>query len=67
LRTFARVSSSASLAEVAYIPFGISPAPGWPWLNARIALDYIVCEKFDGTKTGASGNNTLFLSLWLAM
>ena len=35
--------------------------------NARIALDYIVYEKFDGTKLGASGNNTLFLSFWWAM
>ncbi len=60
-------NSNGWIAEVAYIPFGVSPSPGWPWLNARIALDYIVYEKFDGTKTGASGNNTLFLSLWLAM
>jgi hypothetical protein len=49
------------------LAFGTSQAPGWPWLNARIALQYTVYEKFDGTKTGASGNNTLFLHLWLAM
>ena len=55
------------MAELAYIPFGVSPAPGWPWFNARIALDYIVYHKFDGTTVGAIGNNTLFLSLWLAM
>jgi hypothetical protein len=60
-------NSNGWIAELAYIPFGTSPAPGWPWFNARIALDYIVYEKFDGTKQGASGNNTLFLSLWLAM
>ena len=60
-------NSNGWIAELAYIPFGTSPAPGWPWFNARIALDYIVYEKFDGTKTGASGNNTLFLSFWLAM
>jgi hypothetical protein len=60
-------NSNGWIAELAYIPFLTSPAPGWPWFNARIALDYIVYEKFDGTKTGASGNNTLFLSLWLAM
>jgi hypothetical protein len=60
-------NSNGWIAELAYIPFGVNPAPGWPWLNARIALDYIVYEKFDGTKTGASGNNTIFLSLWLAM
>jgi hypothetical protein len=60
-------NSNGWIAELAYIPFGVSPAPGWPWFNARIALDYIVYHKFDGTTVGASGNNTLFLSLWLAM
>jgi hypothetical protein len=60
-------NSNGWIAELAYIPFGLNPAPGWPWFNARIALDYIVYEKFDGTKLGASGNNTLFLSFWLAM
>jgi hypothetical protein len=60
-------NSSGWIAEIAYIPFGISQAPGWPWLNARIGLDYIAYTKFDGTSVGASSNNTLFLSLWLAM
>jgi hypothetical protein len=60
-------NSNGWIAELAYIPFLTSPAPGWPWFNTRIALDYIVYEKFDGTKTGASGNNTLFLSFWVAM
>ena len=60
-------NSNGWIGELAYIPFGVSPAPGWPWFNTRIALDYIVYEKFDGTKLGASGNNTLFLSFWLAM
>jgi hypothetical protein len=60
-------NSNGWITELAYIPFGVSPAPGWPWFNARIALDYIVYEKFDGTKTGASANNTVFLSFWLAM
>ena len=60
-------NSNGWIAELAYIPFNVSPAPGWPWFNARIALDYIVYEKFDGTKLGASGYNTLFLSFWWAM
>ncbi len=60
-------NSNGWIAELAYIPFGVNPAPGWAWFNARIALDYIAYEKFDGTKLGASGNNTLFLSFWLAM
>jgi hypothetical protein len=60
-------NSNGWIAELAYIPFLRSAAPAWPWFNTRIALDYIVYEKFDGTKTGASGNNTLFLSFWVAM
>ena len=60
-------NSNGWIAELAYIPFLRSAAPAWPWFNTRIALDYIVYEKFDGTKTGASGNNTLFLSFWWAM
>jgi hypothetical protein len=60
-------NSNGWIGELAYIPFGVSPAPGWPWFNARIALQYTVYEKFDGTRLGASGNNTLFLHFWLAM
>jgi hypothetical protein len=59
--------SNGWIAEIAYIPFGTGKAPGWPWLNARIALDYTFYNKFDGTTVGASSNNTLFLHLWFAM
>ena len=60
-------NSNGFTAEIAYIPFGTSPAPGWPWFNARVGLDYTIYEKFEGTRIGASGHNTLFLHLWLAM
>jgi hypothetical protein len=60
-------NSEGWIAEIAYIPFGTSKAPGWPWFNARIGLDYTFYNKFDGTSVGASNNNTLFLHLWLAM
>ena len=55
------------IAEIAYIPFISSTAPGWPWFNARIGLQYIWYDKFNGTNVGASSNNTLFAYLWLAM
>jgi hypothetical protein len=55
------------IAEIAYIPFINSVAPGWPWLNARIGLQYTWYERFNGTSLGASSNNTMFLYLWLAM
>ena len=41
------------IAEIAYIPFISSTAPGWPWFNARIGLQYTWYEKFDGTSVGA--------------
>jgi hypothetical protein len=55
------------IAEIAYIPFVSSFAPGWPWLNARIGLQYTWYEKANGTSAGASSNNTLFAYIWLAM
>jgi hypothetical protein len=55
------------IAEIAYIPFVSSFAPGWPWLNARIGLQYTWYERFGGTSVGASNNNTLFAYVWLAM
>ena len=60
-------NSNGWIAEIAYIPFISSTAPGWPWFNARIGLEYTWYDKFDGTNVGASGNNTLFAYLWLAM
>ncbi len=59
--------SSGWMGEIAYVPFGASKAPGWPWANARIGLQYIWYEKFDGTTVGAHDNNTLFLHAWFAM
>jgi hypothetical protein len=55
------------IAEIAYIPFISSFAPGWPWFNTRIGLQYTWYEKFNGTNIGASANNTLFAYIWVAM
>jgi hypothetical protein len=60
-------NSNGWSAEIAYIPFGLSHSPGWPWANARIGLQYTWYEKFDGTTVGARNNNTLFLHAWFAM
>ena len=66
---FANMSPNSDgwMAELAYIPFSASKAPGWPWFNARIGLQYINYNKFNGTTVGAHDNNTLFLHAWLAM
>jgi hypothetical protein len=55
------------IAEIAYIPFVSSFAPGWPWFNARIGLQYTWYERFNGTSASASTNNVLFAYVWLAM
>jgi hypothetical protein len=55
------------MAEIAYIPFGASKMIGYPWFNARIGLQYIYYNKFNGTTVGARDNNTLFLHAWFAM
>jgi hypothetical protein len=55
------------IAEIAYIPFVSSFSPGWPWLNARIGLQYTWYEQFGGTSIGASSNNQLFAYIWVAM
>ena len=55
------------IAEIAYIPFISSRAPGWPWFNMRLGLQYIWYNEFNGTSVGASANNTLFAYAWFAM
>ncbi|CCE04927.1 putative cytochrome c family protein [Bradyrhizobium sp. STM 3843] len=60
-------NSDGWTAEVAYIPFGLSKSPLWPWFNARIGLQYNYYNKFNGTTVGAHDNNSLFLHAWFAM
>jgi hypothetical protein len=60
-------NSNGWMAEIAYIPFGLSKAMGWPWFNARIGLQYTYYNKFNGTTIGAHDNNTLFLHAWFAI
>ena len=67
--TFANNSPNSDgwIAELDYIPFGLSRAPGWPWFNAKLGLQYIHYNKFNGTTLGAQDNNTVFLHAWFAM
>jgi hypothetical protein len=60
-------NSNGWMAEIAYIPFGASKMIGYPWFNARIGLQYVYYNKFNGTTIGAHDNNTLFLHAWFAM
>ena len=60
-------NSDGFVAEIAYIPFMASQAPGWPWANVRVGLQYTYYNKFDGDTVFAHNNNTLFAYLWFAM
>jgi hypothetical protein len=60
-------NSNGWTGEIAYIPWGTGKAPGWPWFNARIGLQYTYFNKFNGTTLNAQDNNTLFLHAWFAM
>ncbi len=67
-------NSDGWIAEIAYFPFAMGRSPLWPWLNARVGLQYIWYNKFngasvnyDGNGRNASDNNTLFLYFWGAM
>ena len=60
-------NSSGYIGEIAYIPFGISQVPGWPWFNMRVGLQYTYYTEFEGTSVGAHSHNTLFLYTWFAM
>jgi hypothetical protein len=59
-------NSNGYIAEIAYIPFGSSNSPIWPWFNARLGVQYTWYNKFEGTTVNAHDNNTLFVYLWMA-
>jgi hypothetical protein len=60
-------NSDGFIAEIAYIPFVSSQAPGWPWANVRVGLQYTYYNKFDGDTVFAHDKNTLFGYVWVAM
>ncbi len=60
-------NSDGWIAELAYIPYGMSRAPLWPWFNMRLGLQYTKYHRFDGDTANAGDNNTLFAYAWFAM
>ena len=59
-------NSSGWILGAAYLPFMHGGPSFWPWLNARIGLQYTLYNKFDGAMHGAgNNNNTLFLYSWI--
>ncbi len=58
--------SRGYVAEIAYVPWGKAKSPV-AWMNLRLAAQYVGYGIFDGTSRGSSQNNTLYLSLWIAV
>lgn len=58
-------NSDGFLFELALVPFDKpgSPTSSWVAYNTRLELQYTAYTKFDGTRSGASGHNTIFLDL----
>jgi hypothetical protein len=66
-------NSAGWITEIAYLPFMHGGPAFWPWLNARIGLQYTLWTKFDGATTNFNGmgrnahnNNTIFVYAWIA-
>ncbi len=66
--------TNGAVFEVDYLPFNKSGGPWfWPRSNLKLALQYVLYDKFDGsshnydgTGRSAADNDTLYLELWLA-
>ncbi len=63
--TVFKPNSSGFIAEIAYVPFG-KPDSLISWGNVRFAAQYVAYTQFNGVRRGASDNNALYLSVWLA-
>jgi hypothetical protein len=66
-------NSAGWITEIAYLPFMHGGPAFWPWLNARIGLQYTLWTKFDGATTNINGmgrnahnNDTIFMYAWIA-
>ena len=62
-------NSEGFVMELAYVPFGKpdSPAMSWFAYNTRLELQYTAYTQFDGSRSGASNHNTIFLDLGIIL
>lgn len=59
-------NSNGWIFELDYVPFNYGGPNFWPWLNAKFGLQFVHYDKFNGTSSGASANDTLFAFAWFA-
>jgi hypothetical protein len=58
--------SSWVTVQLDWLPFNKHGGPSlWPWFNPKISAQYVAYNRFDGTTSGASDNNTFYLQAWL--
>jgi hypothetical protein len=60
-----RPDSQGYVVELAYVGAG-KPSSPILWANWRAAVQYVGYQQFDGARQGASANNAVYVSLWLA-
>ena len=59
--------SDGVVLELTYMPFNISGGPTWwPKSNVKFSVQYVIYNRFDGTHSHASDNNTLYVETWIA-
>ena len=66
-------SSKGWVFELNYMPFNYGGPAFWPWLNAKLGLQFIHYTQFDGRDINydgngrnASDNDTIYAYVWLA-
>ncbi len=66
-------NSAGWIAELDYMPFNHGGPAFWPWLNAKVGLQYVAYTKFDGGTSNFDGNghnandnNTIYAFVWMA-
>ena len=59
--------SDGIVAELNWLPFHKKGGPSFlPNMDLKLSVQYIFYNHFNGTSTGASANNTLFVGAWLS-
>ena len=53
--------------QLTYLPFNNSGGPSfWPRSNVKLSIQYTIYNRFNGTHSHASDNNTLYVESWIA-
>jgi hypothetical protein len=68
-----RPNSRGWIFELNYVPFNYGGPTFWPWANAKVGLQFVHYNKFngaainyDGMGTNAAANDTIYLYTWFA-